>query len=933
MLVSVSAPASASGAADYYVKGSAKNPIDGKYYLSQNGLSFWGGGAKEALGLPNGPVQEADFINMLSGKLPNGQQLGRMVKGKLERDIGRDLTISASKSASLLAIGPGGEKIMDAFIRANTKGMAFLEKELAHTRIYDKDTGKQIVTGGQKIVHATFIETLNRAGEPQIHAHNIWPNIALGKDNRFRSALMGAVYTHKILLGAVVRGYFGDELKKMGLSLEPAGKHGLFEIKGIPRETIEAFSTRRADILAAAKGGPKDSRTLSRLVLKTRPKKTTTLASDIIARQKAVFDKLGQSAQALWDKALGMPSPEKVMPSDALSNAVMNLSETQRDFARLDILKAGLISVYGNVTVDALQAEIDKQVEAGKLLQSTDGRSYTTPRIIRQEKQVITEMKKGHLQGGVISHARFRAIEKGLEGLTQGQSDAVKLILTDKSRTNGVQGFAGTGKTTLLRAAIPHAKTAGLTVIGIAPTDTAVSGLEEAGVFDKVMTSQKFAMSPVGNSSTLLVVDEASMLGTEDMLSILRFANSKNLPKLVLMGDIKQLPAVTRGTPFKDLQEAGLRTAHVNEIIRQNDPRHRQGVQELAIGKIKEAIKTLDKEVHEVTRQDMTRYAVQAWHGLKDHKAPIAVQTHKQKREINAAIKGSLLRQQYKPPPGTEIKVWHPVRLEAADRTRMRAYEDVTHIRFNRPLKGLKAKRGEIYKIIGRDQHRSSLTLQNGKTRITFSPAKHASGKSMIETYSLDTMTLHAGDRIRFTRGQRGHIDNNDLAQIKRITEKDITFEMDKGKTVTLSREGKAIRHIDHGWAATAYALQGKTVTNAMTIMPSHSSHLTTLESLYVGASRHRGRLTIITDDSERLIKTLEADLEAKLEKVTFNTDKEAPKTSAKQMQLINAQAHLKSNEQNHQPESSWQNIRDEKERKLEVEIPQPERQRQDRSR
>lgn len=429
MIVSVSAPSSASGAADYYVKGSAKNQIDGEYYLSQDGLSFWGGGAKEALGLPDGPVQAADFINMLSGRLPNGQQLGRMIDGELHRDIGRDLTISACKSASILALSESGKPIMDDFIQSVKEGMAFLEKELAHTRIYNKDTGKQEVIGNQKIVHATFIETLNRAGEPQIHAHNVWPNIALGEDNKLRSALMLAVYTHKILLGAVIRGYFGDKLKNRGLSLEPAGKHGLFEIKGITRETIHASSTRRKDILAAAKGGPKDPETLARLVLKTRPMKTRIAASDLIARQKATFDKLGISLKSLWDKAIGMPPPEKVTAADALSKAIINLSENQRDFARLDLLKAGLISVYGNVTVDALQTEIDKQVSAGKLLTSTDGKSYILPRTLRLEQSVIDEWKKGHLKGGIISPMQFKAAEPSLAHLTRGQFNAAKLTL------------------------------------------------------------------------------------------------------------------------------------------------------------------------------------------------------------------------------------------------------------------------------------------------------------------------------------------------------------------------------------------------------------------------------------------------------------------------------------------------------------------------
>jgi len=882
MLVSISSPASAGGASNYYVKGSTKNPVVGQYYMSQSGPSFWGGGAKDALGLPDGPVQSDDFINMLNGKLPNGQQLGRMIKGELKRDMARDLTISAPKTASILAASEIGQPIIEAFIRAQKKTMTFVEKNISKTRIHDASTETQVVTGNQKIVHASFIEMLSRANDPQLHGHNVMVNLSLGQDDKFRSAMMGTVYTNKILIGAVARGYFGAELKKLGFSLEPAGRNGLFEIKGITKEVVDAFSTRRADILKAAGDGPKDAKTLAQLVLKTRPKKSKVDATSLLEKHKEIISSLGLSIKSLWDTARETKADGRVSPSDALNNAVTNLSETQRDYSHFDLLKAGLTSVYGNVTVEQLQSEISKQVETGKLLQSKDGEFYTTPKTLLMEKQVIEEANLGQLSGGVMSVKQFKKHEEKLDHLTQGQFDAVKLILTDRESRVGAQGFAGTGKTTLLRGALPLARDAGLTIIGIAPSGTAVKALNDSGVFDQVMTSQKFVMSPTGNSSTLLVVDEASMLGTKDMRDILRFANSKNMPKVVLMGDTEQLKAIKAGQPFKDLQKAGMRTAHVNEIVRQKNPRHRAGIKALAQGNIPLAFKTLDKEIHEVTRQDMTQYAVKTWEKLGDARAPIAVQSHKQKREINTAIKASLLERLQTTPDSLAHKVWSRVKLKVTERVQFRAYENVTHIRFNRQQKKLGVRGGQVFQIVARNKDRSSLTLSDGKSQITFVPAKHARGESMIETYKTENITLHAGDRIRFTRNQRGHINNNDLATLKGITEKHAVFELDKGKTVTLTLNGGSIRHLDHGWASTAHALQGLTVPNAMAIMPSHESPLTTLSNLYVGASRHVERLAIITDNTSRLIKTLETDLAAKLEKVSYVTDRPEPKPEPK---------------------------------------------------
>ena len=877
MLLSLSSPSSAGGASDYYVKGSAKNPVIGQYYLSQEGPSFWGGGAKATLSLPDGPVQSEDFINMLNGHLPNGQKLGRMFKGEFKRDLARDLTMSASKTASILAASEHGQPIIEAFIRSQKKTMSFVENDLAKTRIYDRATKTQVVTGNQKIVYASFIEMLNRENEPHLHGHNVIINLTLGEDKKFRSMMMGPFYSNKLFIGAVARGYFGAELKKLGFSLEPAGRHGLFEIKGISQEVIDAFSTRRAEIIKAAGSGPKDAQTLAKLVLTTRPPKTKVIASELVQNHKQILSSLGHSIKSIWSQAQHSQTEEHLTPSDALNNAITNLSETQRDYSYFDLLQAGLTSVYGNVTVDELQTEIAKQVEAGKLLQSKDGEHFTTPKTLDLERLVIEEANLGQLKGGIMSLGEFEKHEPNLSHLTLGQFDAVKLVLTDREDKVGAQGFAGTGKTTLLKAALPLAREKGLRIIGIAPSQTAANALEDSGVFDQVMTSQKFVMSPTGNSSTLLIVDESSMLGTKDMLSILRFANSKNMPKVVLMGDTEQLKAIQAGEPFKDLQKAGMRTAHVNEIVRQKDPRHRAGIKALAEGNIPLAFKTLDKEIHEVTRQDMTQYAVKTWEKLNDPRAPIAVQTHKQKKVINAAIKASLLEQLQTPPDSLAHKVWRPVKLQVTERTQFRAYGEVTHIRFNRAQKRLGVRGGEVFKIVGRDEERSSLTLSNGKSRITFIPANHARGETMIETYKTEDITLHSGDRVRFTRGQRGHINNNDLATLKEITDTHAVFELDKGKTVTLTLQGKSIRHLDHGWASTAHALQGLTVPNAMAIMPSHQSPLTTLSNLYVGASRHVGRLAIITDNTNRLMKTLEEDTASKLEKITYITDKPKP--------------------------------------------------------
>ena len=93
-------------------------------------------------------------------------------------------------------------------------------------------------------------------------------------------------------------------------------------------------------------------------------------------------------------------------------------------------------------------------------------------------------------------------------------------------------------------------------------------------------------------AKTVLVVDEGSLASTVQARDLLRIASELRIPKLVLVGDAKQLDAVDAGKPFAQLQQAGMKTAVMDEILRQRDPdlkaaveasprgRDRQGVRE-----------------------------------------------------------------------------------------------------------------------------------------------------------------------------------------------------------------------------------------------------------------------------------------------------------------------------------------------------------------
>ena len=137
----------------------------------------------------------------------------------------------------------------------------------------------------------------------------------------------------------------------------------------------------------------------------------------------------------------------------------------------------------------------------------------------------------------------------------------VEDVLSSPDRIQGIQGFAGSGKTTTLSVIRSAAERQGYQVEGFAPTSRAARQLGEAGV--EAGTLQGFlarSATPIPpERKHLYFVDESSLASTNQMREFL----SRLAPhdRVLLIGDTRQHQGVEAGRPFEQLQEAGMRTA------------------------------------------------------------------------------------------------------------------------------------------------------------------------------------------------------------------------------------------------------------------------------------------------------------------------------------------------------------------------------------
>ena len=944
-MLSIGALGSAAQGARYYEN-------DG-YYAKDDPehrqASAWFGKGSQELGL-EGPVDPDIFRAVLEGKVPDGSgtELGRRGRdGKILHRPGRDLTFSAPKSVSLAALVGGDARIVDAHDRAVKAVLAWVEKNAAETRMKDPVTGQMIRAGDQKIVAATFRHDTSRNLDPQLHTHAVLANMVQGEDGKWRTMANEGLYERQKLIGMLYRNELAGSLAKLGYDIEKTHADGRFEIGGISREAIEAFSTRRAEIEAAMNerglGATADNpRLAERAALMTRAKKrdidrdqlrsvwqrqAADLGLDARALVAAVVERVavparegvegvGEAARdpgkagktvgpALPEFETGPqsagpsvavnagsgdrgpavegPAPRRGAAAEAVAWAMEHLSERQAVFGRADLFAAALAHAPGTIAIAEAEREVAALEKAGTLhgvnIPGAED-SLATDRTVGEERETIALMRGG--QGRGQAPMRSWQVQGHLNKgpLTAGQKAAVTLILSAKDRVVGVQGYAGTGKTTMLDRARTLAEKKGYRMMGLAPSASAVqtlaseAGIESetlqrflarnAGVAEGRLTSKGAKEMRAAFAKTVLVVDEGSLASTVQARDLLRIASELRIPRVVLVGDAKQLDAVDAGKPFAQLQAAGMQTAVMDEIMRQRDPALKEAVVASLKGDIEKAFEKLGSNVAEVKSDNIAGAVAARWLRLGPEareNTGVMAPSHKLRQEINGHIRERLDREGGIHGPAMQSERLVSKGYTNAEKALAGNYGVGDVVAFHRPYKRIGVEKGDERGVVGVNHKAREVVLEDKDGgKIAWKPGEIGGRRGGSEVYRTEGIELRAGDRIRWTRNDAGlGLVNSRTAEVLSVGNGRVTFQLEDGKALELGRNDPQLRHLDHAWASTVHAFQGRTVDNVIAAMEARHPHLTTQKSFYVEISRARDRAELVTDDAAELRAQLQA--------------------------------------------------------------------------
>ena len=504
----------------------------------------------------------------------------------------------------------------------------------------------------------------------------------------------------------------------------------------------------------------------------------------------------------------------------------------------------------------------------------------TTDRAVADEKETIALMEAG--QDRTRAPMRARAVDKALRNgpLTDGQKAAVKLILGERDRVVGVQGYAGSGKTTMLNRARALLEKRGYEVRGLAPSASAARTLEgEASIRSE--TLQRFLarhdgvaagrMTAKGEkemraafAKTVLVVDEGSLASTVQARDLLRIADRLRIPRVVLVGDEKQLDAVDAGKPFAQLQAAGMKTAVMDQIMRQRDPALKEAVEASLAGDVARAFEKLGESVAEVKPDNLAGAAAARWLALpaeERERTGLMAPSHALREGINGIIRERLARDGTVHGPAMQAERLVSRGFTNAEKALARNYQAGDVVGFHRPYKRLGVEKGDELRVAGVDRAAGTVTLIGGEGgTVAWEPGRVAARAGGVEVYKREQMELRAGDRIRWTRNDAGlGLVNSQTAEVTGVKDGRVTFRLEDGRTLDMNAGDPQLRHIDRAWASTVHAFQGRTVDRVIAAIEANHPNLTNQKMLYVEISRARDRAELVTDDKAGLKEQLEA--------------------------------------------------------------------------
>lgn len=612
--------------------------------------------------------------------------------------------------------------------------------------------------------------TIQTNGDPQLHTHVIVPNVVVTDSGRVGGLDLKRLSGRVKELGGLYQAFLARNLRAVGVEVALDCDTGAARLTAVPDEIRQTFSKRTMDGTTAARVYAKkqgiDWNALS-------PSRRISLLKQGVqgdprqARQDDLSDFVSWKHQAValdWHAPpfvhVKRQTPQqddqkrlnaafdiacKLLTARFEKSAVLQESDARICAARA-LIQCGIASASD---IDALMSLFSQRqiplhgtetqiiwVPGPDGLDDTRMRLTTQLHVDRESELIAFARQAASDQSGQLSPkaisagiVKSRLDFSGPHGQSQHQA---MTALGTGGRLSVLIGVAGSGKTTLLAPLVHAWRDSGMTVWGTAVAWRQAEALSDAGIEASHLRAtfpllkQIEAGQVVLNRESVVVLDELSLLSTEQLLHLLRAQTHFGF-RLVLIGDPLQCGAVEAG-PVMDLLERALGRETISELltsVRQKSARERTTALMFRDGQTHEALQrkydddtlilapgSCQEVVEKVADLWLSRY--ESGRAQDGFSLTVSAPTNADARSIAVAIRerrrriGELGSDIVRIDAVDQHGTAYPMLLAAGDRVRLYAR---TNARRDDGKRGIIGNNGSVLTVIGADK--KGLWLRN----------------------------------------------------------------------------------------------------------------------------------------------------------------------------------------------------------------------------
>ena len=871
-MITISRIKKASGAAKYYTK-------EDNYYLAEadaKEASLWWGKGAIRLGVC-GKVEEKELQKLLEGKLANGTVIGLQKDGTIIHRPGYDICFHPPKSVSILALDGEDDGFYNAHLDAVRTTLKFIERDCAQAKVF-KD-GQIKFERTQNLAVALIRHTMSRKRDLHLHHHAIVINATQKQDGTWRAlashkvknqdhpnGFSERVYHNQIYYGLIYKATLANKVRELGYEIEVVGKHGLWEIKGVPQAAIDVMSKRSLEIeKRAAKLNYPSLKATDVIALDTREKKPKGIKLSEIKQNcrdqlaavgfssKEFIADFNKSKDRNNDYAKETKTDSSTTARQAIEDAVSHLSQysLKLDYAKI-VTQALEFSIVNNSHEKIVNA-LNEAIKSGALIPLDDARAtFVTKELIETEKNLMDLVARSKTNNAINSKyaASINLKDSVIDHIPNGKIKELAVgVLQSNNRLSLIEHRL-VDNTELYSAFLSLAESSGKTVRMLSPNRMLANDINEnlkrkpstlwqwlvslgkpevgesvAGFKYKYQEEIDLPLLRFRQGKDVIIVNSAQTLGSSDTKALLELAEQTNA-NLIFLKDLSEKQGVHAGNSMTTLKHAGIKTFKINN---KNIENHKLGcIPEL------QAIKDNDERIKQLafvyaSKEEQVRNNTLVFVGNK-----------KQLSSTNEVIREELKSQgKLSDFSDTEhaISVLNPVYLSKPEKSLAHRYHQNMVIRFYEDNHSY-----QDWNIERIDKEKNILRLSHGKKRISFNPKESKEDHTLFQK---EYLQIAKGDKLIATYNMNDlGIKNAALLTVQEINEKHVELSA-SSKVIKLRLNILKDSHLQYNYATTL-SKHSKKADHILADIKSYALDKPTIKEL---TGRTQKSLTIFTDN------------------------------------------------------------------------------------